>query len=47
MTALQRVSVMKEVWKLKITEEKKPKNTYKKNKLSAIDIASNLINQDD
>ena len=47
MMALQRVSVMKEVWKLKITEEKKPKNTYKKNKLSAIDIASNLINQED
>ena len=47
MIALQRVSVMKEVWNLKITEDKKTKKTYKKNKLSAIDIASNLINQED
>jgi hypothetical protein len=47
MIALQRVSVMKEVWNLKITEDKKNKKTYKKNKLSAIDIASNLINQED
>ena len=50
MQALQRVSVMKEVWKLKITEEKKTKSTTtttsrRKKQPSAIQMASNLYDQ--